>query len=293
MSAEPQHFSYESMGTTWAVSIWDEIDQTTLDTLQSSIIQQSMLFDQTYSRFIKTSLVWALTEKRGVVEVPEDLVTMLLLYERLNALSGGTCNPLIGFTISDLGYDADYSLKPKDIIRPVPDFQSSLHIIDDTHIELFASALIDLGALGKGFFVDTISRFLRENGIRRFLVNGSGDIFYQGNGQVLRAGLEHPGDTSKVIGVIEMTHGALCASGSNRRKWDKYHHTIDPFSLTSPQDIIATWVMAETAAIADGLATCLFLVEPERFAESYEFEYCILNKDYKVKRSTGFTAELF
>ncbi len=153
--------------------------------------------------------------------------------------------------------------------------------------------LIDLGALGKGYFVDKIAEFLAQKGMRRFLVNGSGDMVYKGDGQTLRVGLEHPEDATKVIGVVEMTDGAMCGSGSNRRKWDKYHHTLDPFSLTSPNEVIATWVTAESAAVADGLATCLFLAEPECFREELAFEYCMLNPEYKVKRSAGFAAELF
>lgn len=292
-STQPQKMTYESMGTMWNISVWDPIEQSVFQELQASIIDQSTQFDHTYSRFIKSSLIWQLTEKRGVVEVPTDLVRMLRLYETLNTLTKGKCNPLVGFALSDLGYDASYTLKPKEHIRPVPDLHSTLTIIDDTHIELHDSVLIDLGALGKGYFVDVQTTFLRQKGMRHFLVDGSGDIYYSGNGVPLRAGLEHPGDATKVIGVMDMMNGAMCSSASNRRKWHTYHHTIDPDSLTSTDEILATWVTADTAALADGLATCLFLTEPERLQEELSFEYCILNKDYKIKRSTGFTAELF
>ncbi len=293
MPAEPHRFAYESMGTKWQVTIWDDISPADLGDIRASVLEQSQAFDQTYSRFKKTSLIWSLTEKRGIVRVPPDLVTMLRLYERLHDLSGGKCNPLVGFTLSDMGYDLEYSLRPKAHIRPVPDFHKALRIVDDEHLELHESVLIDLGALGKGFFVDTIAAFLLSKGLKRYLVDGSGDIYYHGNGESIRCGLEHPGDTSKVIGVLELREGALCASASNRRRWATYHHTIDPQSLTSPEGLIATWVKADTAALADGLATCLFLTEPERYAGTFAFEYCILNHRYNVKRSAGFMAELF
>ena len=289
---DERKFAYESMGTHFAVTIWDPIDPAVFDDLKSSIIRQSQEFDQTNSRFIKTSIVWSLTEKRGVVEVPADLVAMLRLYETLHDLSGGSFTPLVGFALSDMGYDAEYSLSPKEKIRPIPKFHDAVKIIDDTHIELSDSVLLDVGALGKGFFVDKISSFLRSRGIRRFLVDGSGDIYYSGDGQAIRAGLEHPDDPTKAIGVVEMREGAMCASGSNRRRWSTYHHIIDPVTLASTKDILATWVLADTAALADGLATCLFLAEPERFS-SLPFEYCILNEEYRVKRSKGFVAEIF
>ncbi len=291
-ASQPLRISYESMGTSWEVTVWDDIDPRAFESLRDSIIRDSHAFDETYSRFKKSSLVWQLTEKRGVVEVPKDLTTMLQIYKKLNVLSDGTLNPLVGFALSDLGYDAEYSLKPKEHIRPVPNFQDAVTIIDDTHLELKQSVLIDLGAIGKGYFVDTIASYLKHRGVRRFLVNGSGDIYYSGDGTNLRAGLEHPADPTKVIGIVEISEGALCASASNRRTWGAYHHTIDPRTLTSPQKVIATWVKADTAALADGLCTCLFFAEPERYRE-LNYEYCLLSPEYSAYFSSGFGAELF
>lgn len=286
-------FSYESMGTHWSISVWDELKDDQKKMLQQTIIEESQKFDELYSRFKKNSLVWQLSQKRGEREVPADLVSMLRLYQTMYDLSGGACTPLIGFTIGDLGYDETYSLKPKETVRPVPNFHEALQILDDTHIALSESVLLDVGALGKGFFVDKIASYLQDEGMKRFLVDGSGDIFYKGNGFPLRMGLEHPGDPTKVIGVVEMTDGAMCSSASNRRAWKQYHHTINPHTLTSPEEIIATWVIAQTAAVADGLATCLFLTDSDAYKAEWQYDYCILNKDYHVKRSAGFPAELF
>ena len=61
---------------------------------------------------------------------------MLRIYELLSPLSGGFLNPLVGFALSDMGYDADYSMKTKASIRPVPKLESALTIIDENTIEL-------------------------------------------------------------------------------------------------------------------------------------------------------------
>lgn len=291
-TSEPSFFGYESMGTRWKVTVWDPVDETTFAGIRAEILRKSHAFDALYSRFKKTSLVWKLTGTRGVTEVPKDLVRMLRLYEKLYDRSGGACNPLVGFALSDLGYDESYSLQPKDTVRPVPDFHAALRIVDDTHVEMKQTALIDLGALGKGYFVDVLSGFLIQQGVRRFLVDGSGDIYYHGDGQPIRAGLEHPGDPTKVIGSIELTEGALCASSGNRRKWGAYSHIIDPKTLSSPEEVIATWVTAPSAALADGMATCLFFTDPGLY-DGVPFEYCILHREYRAKQSKGFGAELY
>lgn len=289
----PRTFAYESMGTHWSISVWGSLSDAALADLEHEIIARSSAFSALYSRFHHSSLIWKLAEMRGTVAVPHDLVRMLRLYASLHDLSGGKCNPFVGFALSDLGYDEYYSLKPKDVIRPVPPFHEAMRIVDDEHVELLQPVLIDLGAVGKGYFVDQLAEYLTEKGIRRFLVDGSGDVYYRGDGHPIRAGLEHPGDASKVIGVLEFSEASLCGSAGNRRRWGQYHHTIDPHSLRSPQDIIATWVKCDTAAVADGLATCLFFCDPAAFAGEFSFEYCVLNREMRKKNSTGFTAEFF
>jgi thiamine biosynthesis lipoprotein len=280
------------MGTTWSVTIWDAMDDSRWTTLEREMKQILAGFEETYSRFKETSLIRKLSTQTGRVEVPADMVRMLRMYEKLNVLSDGAFTPLLGHTLTDLGYDETYNLTPKPQIRSAPTLREALEIADDTHLVLHGTFLMDFGGLGKGYCVDLVREYLNTKSIQKYLVNGSGDIFYQGS-DALRCGLEHPDDTSKVIGVTELSKGALCASSGNRRKWAGYHHTIDPRTLASPEEIIATWVRADSTALADGLCTCLFFTEPEAFQKDFSFEYVILNKEYKVKSSAGFGAELF
>ncbi len=287
-------FSYRSMGTAWAVTIWNELSPERLLKIEGAVVAMSQEFDRTYSRFIPTSFITELSRKTGVVEVPKDLVEMLQAYRMLYIPSNKKLNPLIGFTISDLGYDESYSLKEKPIVRATPDLLETVRIVDKTHIDITEPVLIDLGALGKGYFVDRIADSLRENGISEFLVDGSGDIAYRREQGVIHAGLEDPDDNAKVIGTIELSgEGALCASSGSRRRWGKYHHTIDPESHASPEGVGATWVMAKNAALADALATCLFFVPPEQFQPAHTFDWCIMKSGREVSFSSGFRARFF
>ena len=121
-------------------------------------------------------------------------------------------------------------------------------------------------------------------------MNGSGDIYYAGT-EPIKVGLEDPDDKTKVIATIEMKEGAMCASGTNRRAWDKYHHVIDPHSKTSTEKIVATWVIAKSTGLADALASCLFFVAPEDLSFQ-NFEYCIMNKERRIKKSPMLLLEL-
>jgi len=288
----PSKFGFESMGTKWQISVYDVISAAELAQLEAMIFAAADKYDKTYSRFIKTSLVWSLSQKPGKYEVPAELITMLRLYKQLYKFTAGKVNPLVGFTLNDIGYDAEYSLSKKEHVRPTPDFNSALTILDDNNLHLHEEALIDIGALGKGFFVDKAAAILRDHNIKQFMVNGSGDIYYQGK-EAIRVGLEHPEDTSKVIGVITITGGSVCASATNKRKWGNYNHYLDPHSQESPAEIIASWVCAENAVLADGLATALFFAKPEELLKQFKFEYLVLNKDYSANYSASFGTELY
>lgn len=295
MSKSPHKHTYDAFGSHWEITIWDDCTSSRFHALMQEILARSERFEESFSRFRPTSFVSRLAEEKqtGDIEVPEHFVAMLRPYFQLHNATDGKITPLIGHTLSDLGYDAEYSLTPKDILRFPTDLLETVEILDDSHISLTYPTLFDFGAIGKGYFCDRIADFLRENNIRKFLVNGSGDIVYEGNGETIRVGLEHPGNTTKVIGSIEMTQGAFCASGTNRRRWREYHHIIDPDTATSPTHLLATWVIAENAATADLLATALFLAEPQTLREAFPFEYATLDPTLTLRQSPDFGAETY
>lgn len=287
-----QKIIFDSMGTKWEITFWENVSSSKLSMLEKQIRKMADEFDSTYSRFKKDSFVWKIENKTGKIQVPFHFIQMLFLYMKLNQTSHGIINPLIGNSISDLGYDKTYSLKHKKTVRETPNLFDTIQILDQNYIKKTAPCLFDFGALGKGYFVDVVSAFLFQKKYNQFLVNGSGDIYYQGE-EKITAGLEHPEESKKIVGTLSFKNKALCASGINRRKWENVNHIINPFTNTSQEEILATWVLSNSAAISDGIATALFFCPPENFLDDFQFEYLILNKEYKVKRSKGFNAKLF
>lgn len=288
-----QKFSWDSMGTFFEISIWDALSKTDILQIQSEILSLSDNFNKKYSRFRKDSFVWKIADKIGEVEVDDDFIALINLCFDFYSLSQKKFNPLIGHTLRDMGYDETYSLEPKKNIRTTPDLLETVKITGFNKIALEKPVLFDFGGLGKGYFIDKVAHYLHALGLNRFLINGSGDMVFSDPDGIIKVGLEDPEDTKKVIGVLEMERGALAASGSNKRNWGKYHHIIDPITNDSPSNIAATWVIAETAVVADVIATSLFFCQPENFENRIEFEYLLINCEKKLKKSFGFKALLF
>jgi thiamine biosynthesis lipoprotein len=151
---------------------------------------------------------------------------------------------------------------------------------------------LDFGAAGKGYLIDLVAKVLKENGVVKYCINAGGDILYQ-NDMPIRVGLENPANTEQVIGVCTLAHGSICGSAGNRRAWGDFTHIINPKTLSSPRNILAVWVCAKTAIVADALATCLFFVPAETLTDTYQFEYVIVRDDFSLEKSAHFPGELF
>ncbi|WP_449488082.1 FAD:protein FMN transferase [Streptomyces purpurascens] len=86
------------------------------------------------------------------------------------------------------------------------------------------------------------------------------------------------------------------ASGAcaDRRAWaDGLHHVVDARTGLPVRGVVATWVVADEAAVADGLATALFFTEGRRLAREFDFAYVRMHADGHAEVSRNFPGEVF
>jgi thiamine biosynthesis lipoprotein len=284
-------FNFEAIGTKWHIDIYEKLDETEKSKLFSKIKDRIDLFDKAYSRFRADSLVTKMSKESGVFTLPADAEAMLSLYRDLYVRTDGFVTPLVGNLISDAGYDAQYSLKQKKKLEKPPAWNEAMDYKHPTLV-IKKPVLLDFGAAGKGYLVDLVGKVLEENDIHEYCIDAGGDIMHRGKTPI-RIGLEDPENKEKVIGVSILHNGSICGSAGNRRKWGDFTHIINPKTLTSPTEIIAVWVMADTALLADALATCLFFVPASVLVDAYKFEYVIIYSDRSFEKSIDFSGEIF
>lgn len=279
---------FEAIGTAWQV----ESDEELPDAVRRGVLDRIEAFDRTWSRFRPDSVVTALAEAPGRVELPEEAGPLLDLYRRLDRLTDGAVTPLVGRTLADLGYDAAYSLRPSATPSTVPGWSALSW--EPPVLETHEPLLIDVGAAGKGLLADLVSDVLVASGTDRFTVDASGDLVHRG-GEDLRVALEHPLDAKVAVGVAELAPGsALCASAVNRRAWgDGLHHVLDGRTGRPTQDVLATWVVADTCLLADGAATAAFFVPPARLDAELGVASARLLSTGRLEWSATFPGEMF
>jgi FAD:protein FMN transferase len=285
------HVTHQAMGSPWEVDVFDCPDSEHGE-IARLVRQYLDEFESTYSRFKSDSLIASFRNTSGIIEVPQTCMKMLNVCFDLYHATHGLFNPCIAQSLEDLGYDADYSLKRQTEVALPPLLDEVIKRVSDTEIELISPVALDFGAVGKGCAVDELVTLLHDRGLSQFVINGSGDMRHIGSDGI-RVGLEHPEDPNKAIGICDLHNQAIACSGSNRRVWQNHHHIIDPKTLLSPDYIISTWVVTESALYADALATTLFLVPPEDLQQICSFEYVLVNKDMRVVYSQGWSGEVF
>ncbi|MEQ1561257.1 MAG: FAD:protein FMN transferase [Nitrospira sp.] len=285
-------FEFEAIGTSWKIDITKELSKDGESLLLEKIKERIRIFDLTYSRFKENSIVTKMSKESGSFTLPEDADKMITTYRKIYDVTGGLVTPLIGKVLIDAGYDADYSLQEKTLSKP-KDWDEVMKW-DKPILTIHQPTMLDFGAGGKGYLVDIVSEIIENEGIKTYCVDAGGDMRYRDEEKkTLRVGLENPNDQTEVIGVAELSNKSLCGSSGNRRKWGKFHHVINPETLTSPENITAVWTVAENTMLADILTTGLFFVEPEKLLGNFQFDYLILYSDYSIKKSEGFKAEIF
>jgi thiamine biosynthesis lipoprotein len=130
---------------------------------------------------------------------------------------------------------------------------------------------IDLGAIAKGYAVDSASAVLKEKEIENFLVNAGGDLKVSGSkekGVPWIVGIQHPRLPSQMVAKLSPRQAGVATSGDYKKffieRGERYHHLLNPSTGTPARECQSVTVMAPSAMAADALATAVFVLGPKK-----------------------------
>ncbi len=132
---------------------------------------------------------------------------------------------------------------------------------------------LDLGGIAKGYAVDRAVEILRRAGATSASVNAGGDIGLLGerSGRPWRIGIQHPRNPGEVLAVLSLAGGAVVTSGDYQRFFEidgtRYHHLFDPRTGHPATVSRSATVVGPSAALADALATAVFVLGPDQGLE--------------------------
>ena len=235
------------------------------------------------------------------------------MYDTLHDVTRGAIDPCVGEDLIRLGYDPTLSFTVEagagerlGALRGRPVWGHDVVRSDVTTLVTHGPVHLDFGACGKGYLVDLLGGLLGS--FPEFVIDAGGDLLARTN-KPIRVALEDPDDPSCAVGVALIGDGAFCASAPSRRHWEvavneqthlAIHHLLNAIDGLPVQQTEAAWVAVQSAsfgdyptAVADGLATALFVADPNELRSVFVFDCATLDADRHATISAGFPGRFF
>ena len=286
-------------------------------------------YEQVLSRFRADSLVARIGSAKhgGRFDFPDWAGPLFDLYDALHSATAGAIDPCVGEDLIRLGYDPSLSFTVEadagahlGALRGRAMWGRDVVRSGYTTLVTQSPVHLDFGACGKGYLVDLLGGLLADEGA--FVIDAGGDLLVHAEGPISVA-LEDPDDPSRAVGVAHIADGAFCASAPSRRHWEvavderthlAIHHLLNAIDGLPAQQMEATWVAvrananADTnaatrrrtaaladapTALADGLATALFVADPNALSSVVAFDCATLDADRHACISADFPGRFF
>jgi len=216
------------------------------------------------SRFDTASELSQLSSKIGT-PVPVSAI----LYEAVQFAiavaeeTGGAFDPTVGSRMEAAGFNREYRTgRPVQAAFDRDDSVSYRDVLLDPAqktITLLKPIILDLGAVAKGLSVDMAARELMP--FKDFAIDAGGDLYLGGcnsEGRTWSVGIRHPRHDGELIDSIRVSNQAVCTSGD----YERGEHILDPRRANAAGTAVSVTVVAQTAMLADALATAAFVLGP-------------------------------
>lgn len=158
---------------------------------------------------------------------------------------------------------------------------------------------IDLGSLAKGYAVQVVGDYFKENGANSFIINAGGNVLVgdHHSEDVFKIGLQDPNSISGIYHVVRGENIAVVTSGGYERFYEydgkKYGHIIDTNTLFPAMGNKSVTIVTDDSKKADGLALTLFVMSPEEGIEYLKdfdnVEAIWYTSDDEVIKTEGFS----
>ena len=251
--------------------------------------------ERTLSKNVKDSDVYRLNNTEGFVSVSPDTLKTVERALYYSELSGGK------FDITIAPVSALWDFKNQ-VVPDRNEIAEALKNVDYHSVEIKKSEIslngkqIDLGGIAKGYIADKATEYLKENGVKKALINFGGNICMIGQYNI---GIKRPFDDS-VIASIEIKDKCAVTSGIYERYIEKdgktYHHILDPKTGYGVEnELAAVTVIGEKALDCDALSTVCMLLGAEDGLEiinrTADTEAVFIDRDGGITLSSGLYRE--
>lgn len=161
--------------------------------------------------------------------------------------------------------------------------------------KIIGGSNIDLGGVAKGYVVDVIANYLKEQKINDFIINAGGQVFVGKRNKDYKIGIKNPDEMGSLL-VIKGQNINVATSGGYERFLEyegiRYHHIIDPNTLFPSDYMQSVSVISKEGRLSDVLSTLLFVMPIDEglklVAKLDDVEAIWYDNDLEIIKSSGF-----
>ncbi len=267
------------MATEFAILLPGEAKQATELALNALELLDDI--EQRLSIFNPESEVCCLNAAAGkrAVKVSPLVMDVLEKSLRWSEQTGGAFDVTTGPLVESWGFLRRRGKKPSDT-----DIEQAVRLVGYQKLRLDkekqtaelteAGMQVNLGAIGKGFAVDRIAAYLRQNGVDHFLVHGGKSTIIasqpadaeQADPEIRpwKVGVEHPLRPTVRVDELHIRTQAVATSSSGKQffhhRGKRFGHVIDPRNGQPAGDWLSLTLVCDNATEADALSTAYYVL---------------------------------
>lgn len=220
------------------------------------------------------------------VMASEDTLTLLALAQDLHRITRGAFDITAGSLSEVWGFSRREGAMPTETqiasaLKNVGSEHLQIDVPNKTVRLLRGGVQVNPGGIGKGYALDSAAKQLTMAGIGDFMMHGGlSSVVARGHRQHSQTGggwlvaLKHPWRVEETLGMLRLRDQALGTSGSGKQFFHfggkRYSHIIDPRSGQPAQGMMSTTIVCRSGAVADALATALFVLGADKAREFCE-----------------------
>ena len=235
--------------------------------------------NKTFSTFDSTSII-SLINQNKPVKINDMFAEIFDLSEEISTETEGAFDITVAPLVNLWGFGFKSGQKPTkekiDSLRLLVGY-NKVKLYENGVKKKNPKIMLDCSAVAKGYGSDIVARYLREQGVKNFMVEIGGEIVTSGlseNRLPWKIGVTKPSDNKtdmnqEVETILNVTDKAMATSGNYRNFYykggKKYAHTIDPKTGYPVQhSLLSATVLAKNCATADAYATSFMVMGVEK-----------------------------
>lgn len=250
--------------------------------------QEISRLEKLLSTYEPKSDLTRLSESIEGAKVARETLELISLGQAIALRSDGAFDMTLGRLKSLWNFESENKVIPdsKAILQSLEHIgPESLRVSGQNVQKSHPDLAVDLGGIAKGYIVDRAVDILKSYGITSGAVNAGGDMFLIGkrHERPWRIGIQHPREAGQVLATVEIADQAVVTSGDYERYFmvngQRYHHIFDPRTGMPSRASQSVTVISDKVALADGLATAIFVLGPQgglEFLTHYPGSECLI-----------------